>query len=381
MSSEYGIPNEASRLLVVLPGLLLTVAAQFSEDSYPQQGGEDTRRTFSYDSQSHSEYTTSSWASFHVPSSFGFLDLPGDAGNAFECGVFDEPMPFTEEPLQDLSEAYTLSIPYDQYIAYPVPSAPMGHIQSPWNFFPPHSQNDASTSRSLCVETASGAYRAHFPSHALSLTRRGWTSPDPLFVPPSGSRHAGGDDDSLWVIPQDVYSSGKRRASTGEVLHDLPRFSVNVAVRDAVNADVLAQLMADRDPLASGFADPTKARRNQKYTVRIAVTGLPLNKPTQRNEYSKGEKSPAVQALLRRHGHQPPTESQPLSRIELVESVGIETAQFIRFLAEKDTPLKFRDCPVQVEHLFVVDIFRPTHATVQPTLAIDRQYRALYGPL
>ncbi|KAI0369586.1 hypothetical protein BV20DRAFT_356555 [Pilatotrama ljubarskyi] len=317
-----------------------------------------------------------------------------------------EYIPFTDEPSADVSLAIQGSQMYDDGPSYEYPSVHLRRHAASYPSEPTYHALSAvvdgdryqspRTSLPLDMQNIPFSYEplgdvavpwTHYPTDPLRASppppRACTVMPYAPLASPSGSRDTTDSDHSRWIIPQNVYNGSKRPTSTDQHRPARPRFSVNVSVGDALEPDLLARRLAvaGEDPLAPGFSDPAGARRNRKYTVRFVFVGLPGNKPLQRNEYSTGEKSEAVQALLKRPGYERRrmTQTQPVSRIELVESVIIELQQFMKLLSEMNEPLKLHGKLVDIKHLLIVDICRPRSAAIQPILAIDPRYRHLYA--
>ncbi|EIW59812.1 uncharacterized protein TRAVEDRAFT_28813 [Trametes versicolor FP-101664 SS1] len=173
----------------------------------------------------------------------------------------------------------------------------------------------------------------------------------------------------------------------------LPFTKVDVAASEAVVPDALARAL--RDPLEPAFPDiiGLSSREGKKFTFRLVFVGsnrqphgpLRNERPKQRHERAsmktQAELAASVKAAERLSGRKPlrkNSKSVPLMRIALVEMVALELQSVMKELKGKNRPLTFRGREVDFAHVKIMNIYRPTSATMQPTLEILHEYRSLY---
>ncbi|KAI0673279.1 hypothetical protein C8Q78DRAFT_713943 [Trametes maxima] len=194
-------------------------------------------------------------------------------------------------------------------------------------------------------------------------------------------------NDSAWIIPQVTYK-GNGSLKTQYTPPAPINILVNVALPHALEPEELASLLRDQDPLLAAFEfkisnDKKESRRFRKFTCRyefeLEGRSVSNKSPVQQNEYTTGRKSIAVQTARRLLGSEPaPNGAAPMTRIELVEKCAVTLAQFMYTLRHEGKPLTFRGRVVENDHIHIVDIRRPTDASVQPTLMIRPEFRHLY---
>ncbi|KAI0633177.1 hypothetical protein C8Q77DRAFT_1122431 [Trametes polyzona] len=182
--------------------------------------------------------------------------------------------------------------------------------------------------------------------------------------------------DRPWIIPQDRYcGNGSRKPSDDN--SDVPRIIVKLAARHAIRPDELAAHL--ENPLDIACAD--SERRSKKCTIRIVFVGLPKNEAKQFNEQASGSqncKALEIAARLRNTKLQG-CEAVGLRRATIVEKVAVCLRDHLNRLKKEQTALKFRGREVDFSDLIIVDILRPTTASLQPTLAIHTDCRWKYS--
>ncbi len=262
------------------------------------------------------------------------------------------------------------------------------------------------------VSPGPGTFAAPPPTNGAMYAVAGHDHPQPALPlgNPAAAMCGSWDSDREWIIPQRPYPRGRHE--------DTPLVApavINVLVSDALTPERLAEpgvLERYQDP---AFPDP--ARKDQKFCVRFEVHGLvrvpvmdmcahaaftqfanlePNERPTQINEYHKPEKPKLEmkQCAGRR------SRREPLSRAELTTIVAKQLCAFLQVSFEPPSPpsrylspkvpladmslkfprqLEFRGRPVDIQHLAIVEICRPSAGSVQPKLMIHRNFRCLYA--
>ncbi|KAL1943739.1 hypothetical protein VTO73DRAFT_4184 [Trametes versicolor] len=177
-----------------------------------------------------------------------------------------------------------------------------------------------------------------------------------LVVPSATGSRPQYADPFEWIIPQTVYARGFRRLE-----RPVASAFLNILVRDIVQSGHLWQLRETADNYHAAFPDPEGRRKNQKFTVRFVFQGLPNPtwRPRQFNEYRRPEGSVA---------------QAPLSRIDFAVIVVDQLCDFLR-----DQPLRVRGRPVDITHLLITELVRPSKASVQPVFMIHPDFWHLYG--
>ncbi|KAI0633178.1 hypothetical protein C8Q77DRAFT_878926 [Trametes polyzona] len=174
------------------------------------------------------------------------------------------------------------------------------------------------------------------------------------------------------TLPRDPYTGNGGHSPSSP-----PAVVVNVAARDAIDPERLAALLTD--PLEPTFVCPSREKR--KGTFRFPFSGCSLRgyNPKQYREYAAGnQSSSAAQILLAMNPDKRKATVGPLMRVALVEKLATELRAVMAHLKSIGTPLTLSGREVDFDHILIVNIFRPTPASWQPTLSILDEFQSLY---
>ncbi|KAI0820127.1 hypothetical protein BC628DRAFT_931175 [Trametes gibbosa] len=180
-----------------------------------------------------------------------------------------------------------------------------------------------------------------------------------------------------WIIKQAMYPGTQR---CGQSRDNVPAFTVNILAAHAHPDSGSGKLLEGlSNPCDAAFTIPE--RKEEKFTTRLAFDGLPPNSVKQYREYSSYPQRSKALELAHAQGIFKPQKARPsvpLTRAALVEKMAIVLKEFMSELKHKGMPLTFGGQEVEFNHVLIVDIYRPTTASIQPTLAIHEEFRHLY---
>ncbi|EIW52798.1 uncharacterized protein TRAVEDRAFT_53238 [Trametes versicolor FP-101664 SS1] len=163
-----------------------------------------------------------------------------------------------------------------------------------------------------------------------------------------------GPDPRQWIIPHTIYAGGPPPDTP------VPPAVLSIFVGDILDLGRLARLKTMDLHHVPAFPDPEGYREKKKFTVRFAFEGIPINEdPPQVNEYRKPEGS---------------AKRVPLTRTDFAVVV---VKQLCKFLCGKQ--LRLRGRVVDVGHLVILEIGRPSKGSVQPVFMIHPHFWPLYA--
>ncbi|KAH9851188.1 hypothetical protein C2E23DRAFT_886659 [Lenzites betulinus] len=187
-------------------------------------------------------------------------------------------------------------------------------------------------------------------------------------------------EEQYWELSQTRYRGNNR----GDVQNHgpLPTIAVNVAASDALpRSGRLQDVLADPFGLAFPATGDVRGRERQKGTQHVLLNNVVPFHSKQFNEYAAGDQKCAALIAASKTGQfdrRKDRKSVPLRRATLVEKTAILLEAYMAELKRKGTPPVLRGHEVDFNHVLIVDIYKPTPAAYQPTLAILPEYRHLY---
>ncbi|EIW56293.1 uncharacterized protein TRAVEDRAFT_49129 [Trametes versicolor FP-101664 SS1] len=184
-------------------------------------------------------------------------------------------------------------------------------------------------------------------------------------------------NNSQWVVRQRLYR-GNSGGSIPTANTEFPVMLVNVSAKDALDPITLANVLPK--PLDPAFRK-NQDRKGKKWTCRYAFVDSPPNNASQHHEYAAGDQHSQTVSVARSlfgDSSRSSAISVPLKRATVVEKVAHGLYTFMGTLKAQNRPLKFNGLDVDYNHLRIVNIFRPTVASMQPTLEILDEFRHLY---